>query len=90
MELNIDTTKIKENGKLLNKYIKEYEENNNDIFFELSKLDSYWKGIDSNEYLDKINIQKKDNTLVLNNLEELNDFYEEIYKYYDKFKNDEK
>lgn len=90
MELNIDTTKIKENGKLLNKYIKEYEENNNDIFFELSKLDSYWKGIDANEYLDKINIQKKDNTLVLNNLEELNDFYEEIYKYYDKFKNDEK
>lgn len=90
MELNIDTAKIKENNKLLNKYIKGYEENSNDIFFELSKLSSYWKGTDANDYLDKINTQKKDNVLILNNLEELSEFYEEIDKYYDKFKNDEK
>lgn len=86
MKLVINTNKIDAEIKLLDKCIKEYNNNSYDIFNELSKLTSYWSGEESKIFLQKINDEKVQVLNVVDNLEELSRFYKKLSNYYEKMK----
>lgn len=90
MDFFVDTKKVKENYKLLDDYINDYQNNGNDIFFELSKINSYWHGIDADNFIDLISNQKKNDVLILSLLSDISSIYKNIDVYYDKINNNEK
>ena len=87
MTLKVDTKKINENIVELDKEIKNYSDNSYNIFFELSKLDSYWKGDNKNSFDDKIVKEKANNLVILDELEKMSNFYKNVQNLYDKYKN---
>ena len=53
MNLNVDTEKINDECEKLLEYINNYEENNNNFFYELSKLTTYWNDGNTQTFLEK-------------------------------------
>ena len=58
MGLLVDTNKISSEIKNLDKYISDYNDNCADIYFELSKLNNYWKDNNTSVFNEKINQEK--------------------------------
>lgn len=58
MGLLVDTNKISSEIKNLDKYISDYNDNCADIYFELSKLNNYWKDNNASVFNEKINQEK--------------------------------
>lgn len=85
MNFNVDTKKLNNDIKMLDKYIKEYSDNSYEIFNNISKLSGYWMGKDASLFFDKINIEKKNNLLITDNLENMSNFFKEVVMYYDNF-----
>lgn len=86
MNLIVDTKNIDIENLKIKKYINEYIDNSSDIFYELSKLNSYWKDKDSIIFEDKIIKEKQQNLIIETNLEEINEFYKSVVEIYENLK----
>lgn len=82
MNFKVDIKNLNLELKNLNYYIEKYNDNSYDIFFELSKLSSYWKDKYSVFFNDKIKNDKQNMLFVLQNINKFNSLYKEIEKIY--------
>ena len=57
--ITVDTKNIELETKNMDKLIEEYTNNSYDVFYELSKLNSYWSSMDSIAFLDNVNKEKE-------------------------------
>lgn len=86
MGLKIDTSKISNEIKNLDKYINDYRDNCTDIYYELSKLNNYWKDDNANVFNEKINIEKVNNLDVIEVMEKISNYYKIVESTYHNFK----
>lgn len=86
MGLLVDTNKISSEIKNLDKYISDYNDNCADIYFELSKLNNYWKDNNTSVFNEKINQEKIKNLDIIEVLEKLSNYYKEVESMYQNFK----
>ena len=82
MCLMVDTKKLENEVKNLDKYISNYSDNSANIYFELSKLNSYWKDSNSDIFEEKINHEKVNNLDIVEMLEKVSSFYKEVENTY--------
>ena len=86
MGLLVDTNKISSDIKNLDKYISDYNDNCADIYFELSKLNNYWKDNNASVFNEKINQEKIKNLDTIEVLERISNYYKEVESMYQNFK----
>lgn len=86
MGLLVDTNKISSEIKNLDKYISDYNDNCADIYFELSKLNNYWKDNNASVFNEKINQEKIKNLDTIEVLERISNYYKEVESMYQNFK----
>lgn len=86
MGLLVDTNKINSEIKNLDKYISDYNDNCADIYFELSKLNNYWKDNNASVFNEKINQEKIKNLDTIEVLERISNYYKEVESMYQNFK----
>lgn len=86
MGLLVDTNKISGEIKNLDKYISDYNDNCADIYFELSKLNNYWKDNNASVFNEKINQEKIKNLDTIEVLERISNYYKEVESMYQNFK----
>ena len=86
MGLLVDTNKISSEIKNLDKYISDYNDNCADIYFELSKLNNYWKDNNASVFNEKINQEKIKNLDIIEVLEKISNYYKEAESMYQNFK----
>lgn len=86
MGLLVDTNKISGEIKNLDKYISDYNDNCADIYFELSKLNNYWKDNNTSVFNEKINQEKIKNLDIIEVLEKISNYYKEVESMYQNFK----
>ena len=86
MGLLVDTNKISGEIKNLDKYISDYNDNCADIYFELSKLNNYWKDNNASVFNEKINQEKIKNLDIIEVLEKISNYYKEVESMYQNFK----
>ena len=86
MGLLVDTNKISSEIKNLDKYISDYNDNCADIYFELSKLNNYWKDNNASVFNEKINQEKIKNLDTIEVLERISNYYNEVESMYQNFK----
>lgn len=86
MGLLVDTNKISSEIKNLDKYISDYSDNCADIYFELSKLNNYWKDNNASVFNEKINQEKIKNLDTIEVLERISNYYKEVESMYQNFK----
>ena len=86
MGLLVDTNKISSEIKNLDKYISDYNDNCADIYFELSKLNNYWKDNNTSVFNEKINQEKIKNLDIIKVLEKISNYYKEVESMYQNFK----
>lgn len=86
MGLLVDTNKISSEIKNLDKYISDYNDNCADIYFELSKLNNYWKDNNASVFNEKINQEKIKNLDTIEVLEGISNYYKEVESMYQNFK----
>ena len=86
MGLLVDTNKISSEIKNLDKYISDYNDNCKDIYFELSKLNNYWKDNNASVFNEKINQEKIKNLDTIEVLERISNYYKEVESMYQNFK----
>ena len=86
MGLLVDTNKISSEIKNLDKYISDYNDNCADIYFELSKLNNYWKDNNTSVFNEKINQEKIYNLDTIEVLERISNYYKEVESMYQNFK----
>ncbi|MFR5904380.1 MAG: hypothetical protein ACLUGB_05785 [Bacilli bacterium] len=86
MGLLVDTNKISSEIKNLDKYISDYNDNCADIYFELSKLNNYWKDNNTSVFNEKINQEKIKNLDIIEVLEKISNYYKEVESMYQNFK----
>ena len=86
MGLLVDTNKISSEIKNLDKYISDYNDNCADIYFELSKLNKYWKDNNTSVFNEKINQEKIKNLDIIEVLEKISNYYKEVESMYQNFK----
>lgn len=86
MGLLVDTNKISSEIKNLDKYISDYYDNCADIYFELSKLNNYWKDNNASVFNEKINQEKIKNLDTIEALERISNYYKEVESMYQNFK----
>lgn len=86
MGLLVDTNKISSEIKNLDKYISDYNDNCADIYFELSKLNNYWKDNNTSVFNEKINQEKIKNLDTIEVLEGISNYYKEVESMYQNFK----
>ena len=86
MGLLVDTNKISSEIKNLDKYISDYNDNCADIYFELSKLNNYWKDNNTSVFNEKINQEKIKNLDTIEVLEKISNYYKEVESMYQNFK----
>ena len=86
MGLLVDTNKISSEIKNLDKYISDYNDNCADIYFELSKLNNYWKDDNTSVFNEKINQEKIKNLDIMEVLEKISNYYKEVESMYQNFK----
>ena len=86
MGLFVDTNKISSEIKNLDKYISDYNDNCADIYFELSKLNNYWKDNNTSVFNEKINQEKIKNLDTIEVLERISNYYKEVESMYQNFK----
>lgn len=86
MGLLVDTNKISSEIKNLDKYISDYNDNCADIYFELSKLNNYWKDNNASVFNEKINQEKIKNLDTIEVLERISNYYKEVESVYQNFK----
>ena len=86
MGLLVDTNKISSEIKNLDKYISDYNANCADIYFELSKLNNYWKDNNTSVFNEKINQEKIKNLDTIEVLEKISNYYKEVESMYQNFK----
>ena len=86
MGLLVDTNKISSEIKNLDKYISDYNDNCADIYFELSKLNNYWKDNNASVFNEKINQEKIKNLDTIEVLEKISNYYKEVESMYQNFK----
>lgn len=86
MGLLVDTNKISSEIKNLYKYISDYNDNCADIYFELSKLNNYWKDNNASVFNEKINQEKIKNLDTIEVLERISNYYKEVESMYQNFK----
>ena len=86
MGLLVDTNKISSEIKNLDKYISDYDDNCADIYFELSKLNNYWKDNNTSVFNEKINQEKIKNLDTIEVLERISNYYKEVESMYQNFK----
>lgn len=86
MGLLVDTDKISSEIKNLDKYISDYNDNCADIYFELSKLNNYWKDNNASVFNEKINQEKIKNLDTIEVLERISNYYKEVESMYQNFK----
>lgn len=86
MGLLVDTNKISSEIKNLDKYISDYNDNCADIYFELSKLNNYWKDNNASVFNEKINQEKIKNLDIIEVLEKISNYYKEVESMYQNFK----
>ena len=84
--IEIDTKNIGHNINDIDNNIKKYIENSNDFYNELSKLSSYWKGYDYDNYSRKILKQMENDLVVTDRLKEFNNIYKNIQNIYEEKK----
>ena len=80
MGLLVDTNKISSEIKNLDKYISDYNDNCADIYFELSKLNNYWKDNNASVFNEKINQEKIKNLDTIEVLERISNYYKDVSK----------
>ena len=78
----MDTNKISSEIKNLDKYISDYNDNCADIYFELSKLNNYWKDNNTSVFNEKINQEKIKNLDIIEVLEKISNYYKEVESMY--------
>lgn len=86
MGLLVDTNKISSEIKNLDRYISDYNDNCADIYFELSKLNNYWKDNNTSVFNEKINQEKIKNLDTIEVLERISNYYKEVESMYQNFK----
>ncbi len=86
MGLLVDTNKISSEIKNLDKYISDYNDNCADTYFELSKLNNYWKDNNTSVFNEKINQEKTKNLDTIEVLERISNYYKEVESMYQNFK----
>lgn len=86
MGLLVDTNKISSEIKNLDKYISDYNDNCADVYFELSKLNNYWKDNNASVFNEKINQEKIKNLDTIEVLERISNYYKEVESMYQNFK----
>ena len=86
MGLLVDTNKISSEIKNLDKYISDYNDNCADIYFELAKLNNYWKDNNTSVFNEKINQEKIKNLDIIEVLEKISNYYKEVESMYQNFK----
>lgn len=86
MGLLVDTNKISSEIKNLDRYISDYNDNCADIYFELSKLNNYWKDNNTSVFNEKINQEKIKNLDTIEVLEKISNYYKEVESMYQNFK----
>lgn len=86
MGLLVDTNKISSEIKNLDKYISDYNDNCADIYFDLSKLNNYWKDNNTSVFNEKINQEKIKNLDIIEVLEKISNYYKEVESMYQNFK----
>ena len=86
MGLLVDTKIISSEIKKLDKYISDYNDNCADIYFELSKLNNYWKDNNASVFNEKINQEKIKNLDTIEVLERISNYYKEVESMYQNFK----
>lgn len=86
MGLLVDTNKISSEIKNLDRYISDYNDNCADIYFELSKLNNYWKDNNASVFNEKINQEKIKNLDTIEVLERISNYYKEVESMYQNFK----
>ena len=86
MALSVDTKKISEEVKDFDGYVKRYEDNNADFFYELGKLDNYFLDENINLVRDRAIKDKNSNSQVLDALREVSNFYKQVINIYDKYR----
>lgn len=86
MGLLVDTNKISSEIKNLDKYISDYNDNCANIYFELSKLNNYWKDNNASVFNEKINQEKIKNLDTIEVLERISNYYKEVESMYQNFK----
>lgn len=86
MGLLVDTNKISSEIKNLDKYISDYNDNCADIYFELSKLNNYWKDNNASVFNERINQEKIKNLDTIEVLERISNYYKEVESMYQNFK----
>ena len=89
MNLNVDTEKINDECEKLLEYINNYEENNNNFFYELSKLTTYWNDGNTQTFLEKKNRQQLESLLIIENLKKISFLYSDVVMMYEKIFKDE-
>lgn len=85
MKLYVDTKSVSSENNNLRNYIKDYSDNCRDMFFELSKLSSYWKDDSSSLFLDKIKAEEMNCLLITEVLEKINELYKNVENIYERY-----
>lgn len=82
--LNINTRNIDYNTTAIDGYVKEYIENSNEFYNELSKLSSYWKGYDFDNFNKKLLKQMENDMIMSQEISKFNNLYKNIGYIYDE------
>ena len=83
MSLFVDTKNVSSENNHLVDYIKEYRENSQEIFFEISKLYNYWKDDSTSLFQEKIREEEISCLLIVETLEKISDFYKNVENIYE-------
>lgn len=82
--ITVDTKNIELETKNMDKLIEEYTNNSYDVFYELSKLNSYWSSMDSIAFLDNVNKEKENSLFVIDDLKSINNIYKRVLNTYEE------
>lgn len=85
MEIDVNTEKLNEYLKLLNEYIKKYEENFEDLFYEIEKVNSYWVGTDKDNFINLMNNEELNYELLITKLKKIEAFFSYSVNKYEGF-----
>ena len=86
MELKVDTGVVKDAQNKLKNAIRQYGDNNSNLFYSIDSIKNSWIGPDADSFFNGINTDRKAARDIINYLNELDKICSKIVSSYDNFK----
>lgn len=87
MNIEVNTKKIEDSLKLLDEYIKKYEDNLEDLFYEIEKVNSFWFGTDKDNFINFMNAEELNYELLISKLRGIENYFSMAVTKYNDFGN---